>query len=66
MSAPLRVSRSTQELVGIEDAAAGKADDVVQKAKRAVERAVLVVDEGVDVAGVGLVDQFGGRLVVIG
>ena len=50
-------------VVGLEDAAAGEADDVVQEAEGAVEGAVLVVDEGVDVAGVGLVDEFGCGLV---
>ena len=50
-------------VVGFEDAAAGEADDVVEEAERAVEGAVLVVDEGVDVAGVGLVDELGCSLV---
>jgi hypothetical protein len=49
----------------LEDAAAGEADDVVQEAQRAVQGAVLVVDEGVGVAGVGGVDQFAGGLVVL-
>ncbi len=53
-------------LVRLEDAAAGEADDVVEEAEGAVEGAVLIVDEGVDVAGVGLVDEFGCGLVVEG
>ncbi len=52
--------------VGIEDAAAGEADDVVEEAQGAVEGAVLIVDAGVDVADVGLVDELGGGLVVVG
>ena len=48
--------------VGIEDAAAGEADDVVEEAQGAVEGAVLVVDAGVDVALIGLVNELcGGR-----
>src|SRR5665213_1550556 len=50
----------------VKDAAAGKAHDVVQKTERAVERTILVVDEGIDVAGVRLVDKLGGELVVVG
>jgi hypothetical protein len=52
--------------VGIEDAAAGEADDVVEEAQGAVEGTVLVIDAGVDVAGVGLVDELGCGLVVVG
>ena len=48
---------------GVEDAAAGEADDVVQEALRAVDAAVLVVDPAVDVADVGEVDELGGGLV---
>ena len=50
-------------VVGLEDAATGEADDVVEEAEGAVEGAVLVVDEGVDVAGVGLVDELGCGLI---
>ena len=52
--------------IGIEDAAAGEADDVVEEAEGAVEGAVLIVNAGIDVVEVGLVDEFGGSLVVIG
>ena len=41
----------------VKGAAAGEADDVVQKSLRAVKGAVLVVDAGVHVAGVGAMDQ---------
>ena len=51
---------------GIEDAAAGKADDVVKEAQGAVKGTVLVVDAGVDVAEVCGVDEFGGGLVKAG
>ena len=51
---------------GIEDSAAGEADDIVEETEGAVERAVLVVDAGVYVVKVGLVDEFGGGLVVVG
>ena len=51
---------------GIEDSAAREADDVVEETKGAMEGAVLVVDTGVDVVEIGLVDQLGGSLVVIG
>jgi hypothetical protein len=50
---------------GIEDAAAGEADDVVEEAQGPVEGAVLVVDAGVDVSDVGLVDELCGGLVVV-
>ena len=50
MRAPLRLSRRTQEAAGIEDSAAGEADDVVEETQGAVEGAVLVVDAGVDVS----------------
>ena len=52
--------------VGVEDTAAGEADDVVKETQGAVQRAVLVVDACVDVFEVGLVDQLRGGLVVIG
>ena len=52
--------------VGIEDAAAGEADNVVEEAQRAVKRAVLVVDARIDVSEVGLMDELGGGLVVVG
>jgi hypothetical protein len=52
--------------VGIEDAATGEADDVVEEAQGTVQGTVLIVDAGVDVAEVGLVDQLGGCLIVIG
>src|ERR1700733_15886571 len=49
--------------VGLEDSAAGEADDVVEETQGAVEGTVLVVDAGVDVVEVGLVDELGGGLV---
>ena len=64
--APLRLIAEHPGGVGIEDAAAGEAHDVVEKAQGAVQGTVLVVDAGVDVADVGLVDQLGGRLIVVG
>jgi hypothetical protein len=50
--------------LGLEDAAAGEADDVVEETDGAVHGAVLVVDAGVEVTGVALVDEAGGGLVV--
>ena len=50
----------------LKDTAAREADDVVEEAQRAVQRAVLVVDLGVDVALVREVDEVGGGLVVLG
>jgi len=41
---------------GIEDSAAGKANNVMQEAERAMERTILIVDPGINVANVGLVD----------
>jgi hypothetical protein len=49
----------------VEDAAAGEADDVVEEAQGAVQGAILVVDTGVKVSEVGLVDELGGGLIVI-
>ena len=51
-------------LVCFEDAATGEADDVVEESERPVKRAVLVVNPGVDVAGIGGVNEFGGDLIV--
>jgi hypothetical protein len=51
-------------LVCFEDAATGEADDVVEESERTVKRAVLVVNPGVDVSGVGGVNEFGGDLIV--
>ena len=51
---------------GIEDSAAGEADDVVEETEGAVEGAVLVVDAGVDVVEIRLMDELGGCLVVVG
>jgi len=48
----------------IEDSAAGKANDVVQKAQGAGDGAVLVVDVAIDVSAIGGGDDVGGRLVV--
>lgn len=48
---------------GIEGAAAGEADDVVEEAEGAIQGAVLVVDVGVNVVGVGGLDEGGGGLV---
>jgi hypothetical protein len=50
---------------GIEGAAAGEADDVIEEAERAGEGAVLIVDFGVDVAAIGGGDNGGGGLVLI-
>jgi len=49
---------------GLELAAARQQDDVLQEFKRAVARAVLVVDVAVDVVGVGQIDQLGAGLKV--
>ena len=50
---------------GIEDSAAGETDDVVEETQGAVERAVLVIDAGIDVVEIGLVDELGCGLVVV-
>ena len=50
---------------GIEGAAAGEADDVIEEAERAGEGAVLIVDFGVDVAAIGGGNNGGGGLVLI-
>ena len=52
--------------VGIEDSAAGEPDDVVEETQGAVEGAVLVVDAGVYMVEIGLVNEFGSCLVVVG
>ena len=49
--------------LGVEDAAAGEAHDVVEETLRAVNAAVLVVDAAVDVADVGEMDELGGGLI---
>jgi hypothetical protein len=48
---------------GVKDAAAGKANDVVQKSLRAMQRAVLIVELRVHVAGVAAMDERGGGVV---
>jgi hypothetical protein len=47
----------------VEDAAARKADDVVQEALRSMHAAVLIVDVRVYVAGVGAMDERRGCVV---
>jgi hypothetical protein len=49
---------------GVEDPAAGKPHDIVQKTKGAGDGAVLVIDIAVDVAVVGRGDDVGSRLIV--
>ena len=51
---------------GVEVAAAGEADDVVEEALGAGEGAVLIVDFGVDVADVAALNEFGGGVVEAG
>src|ERR1700687_3212706 len=51
--------------LGIESAASGEAHYVVEKAQRAGEGAVLIVDLGIDMAAVGGGDQRGGGLVFL-
>ena len=51
--------------LGIESPAPGEAHDVVEKAQRAGQSAVLIVDLGIDVATIGGRDQRGGRLVFL-
>jgi len=49
----------------IEDTAAGKTHDVMQKTKRSMQRAVLVVDASVDVSGISLVNQLRCGLIIV-
>jgi len=55
--------KNGERCLRIKRAASRKPHNVVQKAQRAGERAVLVVDLGIDVPAVGGSDQRGGGLV---
>ena len=45
------------------DAAAGKADDIMQETLGTLDREVLVIDAAVHVPLVGVVDEFGGGFI---
>src|SRR5690242_410594 len=49
---------------GVENSAAGIVDDVAQEAKRATQRAVLIVDGAIHMVAIGACDQRGGFLEV--
>lgn len=62
---PRTALKNYERCLRIKCAAPRKAHNVVQKTQRAAQRAVLIIDVGIDVPAIGGRDESGGGLVVV-